>query len=104
VKVKKEHEKEAKAFSKLTGREFACRKDAEQALEELESGLQASEFTGKQVTRATCYTLEESSSPGGKGNRLKETGEEWLVEGTLVPSEEREARLLRPRSGVSKMG
>jgi len=54
-KVKKEHEEEAKAFSKLTGREFACREDAEQALEEFESGLQASEFTEKQVTRATCY-------------------------------------------------
>ncbi|WP_251951886.1 IS1634 family transposase [Salinibacter ruber] len=97
-KVEKEHEEEAKAFSKLTGREFACREDAEQALEEFESGLQASEFTEKQVTRATCYTLEESSSPGGEGNRLKETGVEWLVEGTLVPSEERIARLLKRKS------
>jgi transposase len=97
-KVQKEHEEEAKAFSKLTGREFACREDAEQALEEFESDLEASEFTEKQVTRATCYTLEESSAPGGEGNRLKETGEEWLVEGTLVPSEERIARLLKRKS------
>jgi len=97
-KVQKEHEEEAKAFSKLTEREFACREDAEQALEEFEKGLEASEFTEKQVTRATCYTLEESSSPGGEGNRLKETGEEWFVEGTLVPSEERIARLLKRRS------
>ena len=97
-KVKKEHEEEAKAFSRLTERTFACREDAEQALEEFESGLQASEFARKQVTRATCYTLEESSSPGGEGNRLEETGEEWLVEGTLVPSEERIARLLKRRS------
>jgi len=97
-KVQKEHEEEAKALSKLTEREFACREDAEQALEEFESGLQASEFTEKQVSRATCYTLEESSSSGGEGNRLKETGEEWLVEGTLVASEERIARLLKRKS------
>jgi len=97
-KVEKEHEEEAKAFSKLTGREFACREDAEQALEEFESDLEASEFTEKQVTRATCYTLEESSSPGGEGNQLKETGVEWLVKGTLVPSEERIARLLKRKS------
>jgi len=97
-KVQKEHEEEAKAFSTLTEREFACREDAEQALEEFESGLEASKFTEKQVTRATCYTLEESSSPGGEGNRLKETGEEWFVEGTLAPSEERIARLLKRRS------
>ncbi len=96
--VRKEHEKEEKAFSKLTEREFACREDAEQALEEFESGLKASEFAKKQVTRATCYTLEESSSPGGEGNRLTETGEEWLVEGTLVPSEERKARLIKRKS------
>ncbi|WP_272508394.1 IS1634 family transposase [Salinibacter ruber] len=95
---KKEHEEEAKAFSKLTEREFACREDAEQALEEFESDLEASEFERKQVQRATCYTLEESSSPGGEGNRLKETGVEWLVEGTLVPSEERIARLLKRKS------
>ncbi|MFB6098234.1 MAG: IS1634 family transposase, partial [Salinibacter sp.] len=67
-------------------------------LEEFESDLEASEFTEKQVSRATCYTLEESSSPGGEGNRLKETGEEWLVEGTLVASEERIARLLKRKS------
>jgi len=97
-KVQKEHEEEAKAFSKLTEREFACREDAEQALEEFETGLKASEFERKQVQRAPCYTLEESSSPGGEGNRLEETGEEWLIEGTLVPSEERIARLLKRKS------
>ena len=98
-KVQKEHEEEQDAFSRLTRREFACREDAEQALEEFESGLKASKFTEKQVARATCYTLEESSSPGGEGNRLKETGKvEWLVEGTLVPSEERIARLIKRKS------
>jgi len=97
-RIQREHEKEKKAFSKLTEREFACREDAEQALEEFESDLEASEFERKQVQRATCYTLEESSSPGGEDNRLKETGEEWLVEGTLVPSEERKARLLKQKS------
>jgi transposase len=97
-KIQKEHEEEAKAFSELTERGFACREDAEHALEEFESGLQASEFTEKQVTRATCYTLEESSSPGGEDNRLKETGVEWLIKGALVPSEERIARLLKRKS------
>ncbi|WP_263842087.1 IS1634 family transposase [Salinibacter sp.] len=98
-KVQKEHEEEAKAFSKLTRREFACREDAEQALEEFEAALQASEFARKQVTRATHYALEESSSPGGEGNRLKETGKvEWLIEGALVPSEERKANLLKQKS------
>jgi transposase len=98
-KVQKEHEEEQDAFSRLTRREFACREDAEQALEEFESGLEASEFTEKQVARATCYTLEESSSPGGEGNRLKETGEvEWLINGTLAPSEARKAQLLKRRS------
>jgi hypothetical protein len=43
--------------------------------------------------------LEESSSPDGEGNQLKETGEvEWLVAGTLVPSEEQKARLLKKKS------
>jgi transposase len=97
-KVQKEHEEEQDAFSRLTRREFACREDAEQALEEFESGLEASEFTEKQVSCATCYTLEESSSPGGEGNRLEEIGEEWFVEGTLVPSEERIARLIKRKS------
>jgi len=97
--VRKEHEKEEKAFSELTEREFACREDAEKALEAFEAGLKASEFTEKQVQRAPHYTLKESSSPGGEGNRLKETGEvEWLVAGTLVPSEKRKARLLKKKS------
>ena len=90
--VRKEHEKEEKAFSELEDREFACREDAEQTLEEFEAGLKASEFTEKQVQRAPHYTLKESSSSGGEGNRLEETGEvEWLVDGTLVPSKERKA-------------
>ena len=43
--------------------------------------------------------LEESSLPDGEGNQLKETGEvEWLVAGTLVPSEEQKARLLKKKS------
>lgn len=96
--VQREHEEEAKAFSKLAERTFACREDAEQALEKFEADLKASEFTEKQVARVTCYILEESSSPGGEGNRLKEAGEEWLLEGTLVPSEERKARLLKRKS------
>ena len=96
--VQKAHEEEAKAFSELKDREFACREDAEQALEEFEADLEASEFTEKRVQRAPCYTLEESSSPDGEGNRLEETGEEWLVAGTLEPSEERKARLLKKKS------
>jgi transposase len=98
-KVAKQHEEEEKAFSELTGREFACREDAEKALEEFEAGLKASEFASKQVQRAAHYRLEESSSPDGKGKRLEETGEVgWLVEGTLVPSEGRKARLLKQKS------
>jgi len=97
--VQREHEKEKKAFSKLTDREFACREDAEQALEEFEADLEASKFESKQVQRAPRYTLEESSSPGGEGNRLEKTGEvEWLVRGTLVPSEARKAQLLKKKS------
>ena len=43
--------------------------------------------------------LEESSSPNGEDNQFKETGEvEWLVAGTLVPSEEQKARLLKKKS------
>ena len=96
--VQREHEKEAKPFSELEEREFACREDAGQALEEFEADLQASEFARKQVTRATHYALEESSSPGGEGNWLKETGEvEWFVEGALVPLEERKAHLLKQK-------
>ncbi len=97
--VRRKHEKEAKAFSELTEREFACREDAEQALEEFETGLKASEFERKQVQRAPRYTLEESSSPNGEGNRLEKTGEvEWLLRGTLVPSEEQKVRLLKKKS------
>ena len=97
--VRSEHEEESGAFSELKEREFACREDAEQALREFEEGLQASTFSSKQVRRATHYTLEESSSPDGKGNRLEETGEVgWYVDGTLVPSEERKARLLKQKS------
>ena len=50
-------EKEAKAFSELTEREFACREDAEKALEEFEADRKASEFTEKRVQRAPRYTL-----------------------------------------------
>jgi transposase len=97
-KIQREHEEEKKAFSGLTSREFACREDAEKVLEEFESDLEASEFASKQVQRATRYTLEGSSSSGGEGNRLKETGEEWLVKGTLMPSEERKAEILKQKS------
>lgn len=97
-KVQIEHEEEAKASSKFTEREFACREDAEQAIAEFESGLLASGFTENQVTRATCYTVEESSTPWGEDNRLEETGIEWLIEGAFVSSEKRVARLLKRRS------
>ena len=97
--VQRQHEKEKKAFSELTDREFACREDAEQALEKFEADLEASEFERKQVQRAPRYTLEESSSPGGEDNRLEKTGEvEWHVRGTLVPSEARKAELLKKKS------
>jgi transposase len=80
-KIQSQHEEEAKAFSELAEREFACREDAEKALEEFEDELKASEFASKQVLRAAHYRLEESSSPDGKGNRLEETGEVGLARG-----------------------
>jgi len=99
TKVQNEHEEEAKAFAKLKQREYACRDDAEQALGEFKEGLDASEFTSTQVTRAAHYTLDTSSPTGGDGNRLEETGEVgWFVKGTLVPSEERKAELLKRKS------
>jgi transposase len=97
-KIQREHEEEEKAFSELSERVFACREDAEKALKAFETELKASEFENKQVQQAHCYTLEESSSPGGEGNQLKETGEKWRLEGTLVPSEERKAQLLKRKS------
>jgi transposase len=97
-KVQREHEEEARAFAKLKKREFACRDDAEQALDEFASGLEASEFTSTQITRAAHYTLDTSSSTGDDA-RLEETGKVgWLVEGTLVPSEKRKAELLKQKS------
>jgi len=96
--VQREHEKNAKAFSGLTERVFSCREDAEKALKAFESDLKASEFADKQVQRAPHFTLEESSSPGGEENQFEETGEKWLVNGTLVPSEARKARLLKKKS------
>ena len=98
-KVQREHEEEAKAFAKLKKREFACRDDAEQALDKFTSGLEASELTSTQIMRAAHYTLDTSSPIGDDSNRLEETGEVgWLVEGTLVPSEERKAELLKRKS------
>ena len=96
--VQREHEKKAKAFTKLTERVFSCREDAEKALKAFESDLKASEFADKQVQRAPHFTLEDSSSPGGEENQFEETGEKWLVNGTLVPSEARKARLLKKKS------
>jgi transposase len=97
-KIQREHEKEAKAFSKLTERVFSCREDAEKALKAFEADLKASEFANRQVQRAPHFTLEESSSSGGEGNQLKETGEKWRLEGRLAPSEERKAKLLKRKS------
>lgn len=97
-KIQREHEEEAKAFSKLTERVFSCREDAEQALKAFESDLKASEFADRQVQRAPHFTLEETSSSEGEDDQFEETGEKWLLEGTLVPSEERMAKLLKRKS------
>ena len=61
--LRREHEKEAKAFSELTGREFACREDAEKALEEFEADLKASEFTEKQKNRSSEPPATRWKSP-----------------------------------------
>ena len=97
-KIRREHEEEAKAFTKLTERVFSCREDAEKALKAFEADLKASELADKQVQRAPHFTLEESSPRGEEGNQFEETGEKWLLEGRLVPSEERKAKLLKRKS------
>jgi len=97
-KIQQEHEEEAKAFSELTERVFSCREDAEKALKAFESDLKASEFANRQVQRAPHFTLEEASSSEGEGDQFEETGEKWLLEGRLVPSKERIAKLLKRKS------
>ena len=70
-KVAKQHEEEEKAFSELTGREFACREDAEKALEEFENELKASEFASKQVQQLLTTGLKNPPRPTGKVNGSK---------------------------------
>jgi transposase len=111
-KVDREHREEAKAFSELIWREFACREDAKQALETFEADLKASTLSEKRVSRGTHYAPEaqilagSSVKDSSKGEseasaeeaRFVEIGECWFVGGTLTPSEAYEAQLLKRRS------
>jgi len=96
--VEREHEKEKRAFSELTDREFACREDAEQALR----GGPASKNSSLISRRASLPEDRSSEPPDTRWKSplrpVEKTGEEWLIRGTLVPSEARKAQLLKRKS------
>ena len=94
-KVAREHQAEAKAFSELTWREFACREDAEKALEAFETDLKASTLSKRRVSRGIRYALDNHAP---ESQELEESGECWFVGGILTPSEAYEAQLLKRRS------
>ena len=90
--LQREHAEEKKAFRKLKGQEFACREDAENALSAFEEDLTASVLTERQVLRAVHFAMNSDGRP-------VETGEEsFLIQGRLVPSESREAELVKKKS------
>jgi transposase len=60
-KVAREHQAEAKAFFELTWREFACREDAQKALEAFETDLKASVLSEQRVNRGSHHVLENQS-------------------------------------------
>jgi len=88
----REHEGEKRDLHELGMREFSCREDAEKALSAFEEGLTGSVWAEKQVLRATRFTIGEEDIP-------VETGEaSYLLRGTLVPSEDRLAKLVKKKS------
>jgi len=90
--LEREHTKEKKAFRDLKEQEFACREDAEKALDAFEEDLTASVLAEGQVLRAVHFTVDSDGTP-------VETGEErYLLQGRLVPSEAREAKLVKRKS------
>jgi transposase len=90
--LQREHAEEKKTFRELKEKEFACREDAEKALERFEEDLTASVLTEGRVLRAVHFTMDSDGRP-------VETGEErFLLQGQLVPSEARENELVKKKS------
>ena len=73
-------------------REFSCQEGAERALRAFEEELAGSVWAEKQVLQAARFTIDEEGVP-------VETGEAgYLLQGTLVPSEDRLAQLVKKKS------
>jgi transposase len=90
--LQREHTEEKKAFSDLKEQEFACREDAEKALEAFEEDLTASVLSKGRVLRAVHFAMNSDGRP-------VETGEEsYLLRGQLAPSEAHEAELVKKKS------
>jgi len=90
--LEREHTEEKKAFRELKEQEFACREDAEKALNAFEEDLTASILVEGRILRATHFAMNSDGTP-------VETGEEsFLLQGRLVPSEAREAELVKKKS------
>ena len=90
--LQREHAEEKKAFRKLKEQEFACREDAEKALSAFEEDLTASVLSEERVLRAVRFAMNSDGRP-------VETGEEgYLLQGQLVPSDAREAELVKKKS------
>ena len=90
--LEREHTEEKKAFRELKEQKFACREDAEKALDAFEEDLIASVLTEGRVLRAVHFTMDSDGTP-------VETGEDrYLLQGRLVPSEAREAELVKRKS------
>lgn len=90
--LEREHTEEKKAFRDLKEQEFACREDAEKALDAFEEDLTASVLAKGRVLRAVRFTMNPDGTP-------VETGEvSYLLQGRLVPSDAREAELVKKKS------
>lgn len=90
--LEREHTEEKKAFRELKQQEFACREDAEKALDAFEEDLTASILAEGRVLRATHFAINSDGTP-------VETGEvSYLLQGQLVPSEARENELVKKKS------
>lgn len=90
--LEREHTEEKKAFRDLKEQEFACREDAEKALDAFKEDLTASVLAKGRVLRAVRFTMNPDGTP-------VETGEvNYLLQGQLVPSEARENELVKKKS------
>jgi transposase len=90
--LEREHTEEKKAFRNLKEQEFACREDAEKALDAFEEDLTASVLAEGQVLRAVHFAMNSDGRP-------VQTGEEsYLLQGQIVPSDAREDELVKKKS------